>query len=233
MRQAIWISAAAACAGIYFAAAGSSVSYLKDEEHVENHLICVGEDGIDGLLTEPSWDPDKAVKMLPNTEIPKDPQVSNTSAIDLSVMTALQVEFVYSSNCPDASKAGTVLSDEDMAAVYSVYTIDWDSDIATKGSWIRFNEESGQDAVQHFYYRYVLKRNYPEKGDTTVPLFTSLSIPASVNNERYAPIQKMGGFDIRISGMVLQQTSNESGPGITSAEDAYTRGLFTFSEYED
>ena len=79
------------------------------------------------------------------------------------------------------------------------------------------------------YYKAVIKRNLPEKGDTTVPLFTRLEIPKEVNNRRYSHIQDMGGFDIRISGTVIQQMNGESIHGLDSAKDAYRAGLFTFS----
>jgi len=209
------------------AKAGSTLAFFTDRESFTNELHFVGEDGLDAVLEEPSWKAEKGLLALPGETIPKDPQITNTSELDMDCLAAIQVEFVYGKNCPDRAKAGQALSDADMAYVHDVYRIDWNAD--TSGNWIRFDGESAGDQTQRFYYKEVLKRNLPENGDTTVPLFTCLEIPKEVNNKRYSHIQDMGGFDIRITGTVIQQMTGESIHGLDSPGDAYRSGLFTFS----
>lgn len=227
-KRIIAVCAAAVC--ITLAGIGSTIAYYTDTGNVINELGTVGPDGIAGILTEPEWRPEKGLDILPNEEIPKDPQVTNTSEADLNILTALKVEFVYGENCPDVSKRGRPLTAEDMAHLCDVYEIDWNSD--TLRDWIRFDGETQADQTQHFYYSGILKRNYPDKGDTTVPLFTKLSVPKEVNNRCYSYIQAMGGFDIRINGVVVQQMTGETEFGLNSAKEAYETGLFIF-EQED
>lgn len=61
-----------------------------------------------------------------------------------------------------------------MEKVVQVYTIDYNSDDAAKGEWVRFAEQKKTDPVQYFYYSKVLKRNPNGTGETTVPLFTKV-----------------------------------------------------------
>lgn len=227
MRKRLFASAAAMLC-ICLAAIGTSVAFFTDTGSVENVFSFVGENGIDAELTEPGWDPEKGLEAVPNETIPKDPQVTNTSAIDMDILVALRVEFVYGTGCPDEEKAGMLLSEEDMAYVCDVYHIDWNADDQNQGDWIRFDGEDEFSPVQQFYYSEVLKKNFPADGDVTAPLFTELVIPGDVNNERYSHIQDMGGFDIRITGKALQQMTGDTEFGIASAQDAYDTGLFDF-----
>lgn len=212
------------------AGVGSSLSVFTDGEALTNHFSFVGEDGLDGILTEPSWKPEQGLLVLPGETIPKDPQVTNISELDIDGIAALQVEFIYGENCPEQEKAGQVLSDADMACVYDVYQIDWNAD--GLGDWARFDGETASNQVQRFYYKTVLERNFPDRGDTTVPLFTKLAVKREVNNRRYSRIQEMGGFDIRISGTIVQQMTGERNHGINSPDEAYKANLFSFSNDE-
>lgn len=224
-KKILAVLAALLCIGA--AGTGSTLAFFTDSESFTNELYFAGEDGLDAVLEEPSWEEEKGLLVLPGETIPKDPQITNTSELDMDCLAAIRVEFVYGKDCPDRAKIGQALSDADMAYVHDVYRIDWNADIS--GDWARFDGESEGNQTQRFYYKAVLKRNLPEKGDTTVPLFTRLEIPKEVNNRRYSHIQDMGGFDIRISGTVIQQMNGESIHGLDSAKDAYRAGLFTFS----
>lgn len=220
--------AAMLCACIGTAGVGATLSFFSNTSNVVNNLSFIGENGMDAELTEPSWNPEQGEKAIPNETIPKDPQIRNTSEADIDEIVAVQVRFVYGAGCPDESKAGKLLSDADMAYVCDVYKIDYNADAPELGDWVRFDGESGVDQVQHFYYKEILKRNYPGEGDTTVPLFTGLAIPKDVNNERYSHIQDMGGFDILIYGKVVQQMTGDGEFGINSPEEAYKAGLLSF-----
>ena len=118
-------------------------------------------------LTEPSWNPQKGLLTVPGSSVAKDPQITNTSELNMNELAALKCEFVYSQNCPDKSKRGKVLSAQDMEKVVQVYTIDYNSDDAAKGEWVRFAEQKKTDPVQYFYYSKVLKRNLNGTGETT------------------------------------------------------------------
>lgn len=225
-RMILTVLAVILCVGI--AGTGISFAFLTGQKKITNQFSFVGEDGLDGILTEPHWNPDNGLLVIPGEDIPKDPQVTNTSKIDMDGLIALQVEFVYGKNCPDQAKAGQALSEEDMASLCDVYRIDWNAD--SMGDWVRFAGETAADQTQRFYYKSVLKRNFPNQGDTTIPLFTKLTVPGDVNKKRYSHIQEIGGFDIRISGTMIQQMKGETVHGINSSKEAYQNNLFTFSE---
>lgn len=224
-KKAVLILAAFCLTGSSFY---GTKAYLNDQEKVENKLEFVGKDGLNAILTEPSWKKEEGLLVVPNTTIQKDPQVTNTSEIDLDELVALQCEFVYTDSCPDESMTGTLLSTQDMMAVTEVFDIDYNSDDPEKEDWVRFEGQKNTDARQCFYYKNTLKRNYPDTGETTVPLFTRLKIDKTVSSSEFAAIQAMGGFDIRISGQVLQQMTGESFFGLDSAEMACREGLFDF-----
>lgn len=239
---AVALVLAAASAGIR-----TTLSYMNDHAQAANEFSFVGEHGLDAVLTEPSWDDANGLLTLPGMTIPKDPQITNTSEADLNELAAVKISFVYTDSCPQEELRGQLLSDEDMRYVVSVYEIDYNADLqssdpslavsasdhsanaGTAGpAWVRFEGEDKYDTVQHFYYMDILKRNLPGTGDTTVPLFTALHIDATVGNEAFSHIQKIGGFDIHIEGSVLQQMDQEQHFGLNSAREAYEAGLFSF-----
>ena len=120
-----------------------------------------------------------------------------------------------------------------MEKVVQVYQIDYNSDDPVKKDWIRFNGQKRQDPVQCFYNTKILKRNLPAaEGERTIPLFTGLTIDKRVNEKQQSLIRKMGGFEIRISGQVLQQMENEEYFGLDNPKSAYEAGLFNLPDIE-
>lgn len=210
------------------AGTGTTLAYIGDSAHVTNQLTFAGENGLNARLTEPSWNPRKGLLSVPGAVIPKDPQVTNTSELDMAELVALKCEFVYTENCPDPSKKGKLLSTADMKKAIAVYHIDYNSDDPQKGDWVRFRNQKETDPVQCFYYSRILKRNLPGEGETTVPLFTQVSVGKGVNNTQQNKVLAMGGIEIRISGQVLQQMTGETQFGLDTPEHAYNAGLFDF-----
>lgn len=208
---------------------GISTAYLTKSEKRTNEFTFVGDRTLDCELTEPSWDSEKAIKVLPDMTIPKDPQVTNTSKNDLDEAVALQLEFVYGTDCQDKEKVGRPLSDADMKIVSEVFKVDWNAD--KQKDWIRYTDENGAMQVQHFYYASLLRRNKErkeEKGETTQPLFTTITIDKNVNNEKYSKIQDMGGIEIRISGCAVQQIEDSGQKDRNLPKEVYEAGLFSF-----
>lgn len=186
-----------------------------------------------GSSYEPSWNPQKGLLTVPGSSVAKDPQITNTSELNMNELAALKCEFVYSQNCPDKSKRGKVLSAQDMEKVVQVYTIDYNSDDAAKGEWVRFAEQKKTDPVQYFYYSKVLKRNLNGTGETTVPLFTKVWVDKKVNNRRQTWIQEMGGVEIKISGQILQQMTGEEYFGLINQKVRMKQDCFIFNERKE
>ena len=212
------------------AGAAGTLSYMNDSGQIANQLVFAGEKGLDAVLTEPSWKAESALLTVPGSVIPKDPQITNTSELDMNELVAVKCQFIYSRNCPDKSKRGTLLSPKDMEKAVQVYAIDYNSDDRTKGNWIRFTGQTKSDAVQCFYYSEVLKRNIAGIKETTIPLFTKVQVDKSVNNRKQEWIREIGGIDIKISGQVLQQMTGEENFGLDNPKNAYEAGLFDFKE---
>ena len=110
------------------AGGGTALAYISDSAYVSNQLAFAGENGLNARLTEPSWNPRKGLLTVPGAVIPKDPQVTNTSELDMNELVALKCEFVYTDSCPDPSKKGKLLSAADMKKAVDVYQIDYNSD---------------------------------------------------------------------------------------------------------
>lgn len=225
------IVGAAALAGICMLSVPAAVAYRTDSDTADNRFTFTGEKGLNAVLTEPSWRPEKGLLVIPDTVIAKDPQITNTSHSDLDELVAVRLEFRYSATCPDPQKRGRLLEQADMEQVNAVFSIDYSAD--QFGKWVRYQGEDAADPVQHFYYKEVLERNYPNQGETTEALFTKLSVEPKTGNLRYARIQQMGGFDMILSGAVLQFIPMESQYGLTSARQAYEAGLFVFPSLEE
>ena len=221
--KAIGLLLAIACiSGALYQGTGA---YLTDERKVVNHLDFAGAKGMQAVLTEPAWEPEKGLLVIPGIKLLKDPQVTNTSSIDMDELVALKVVFVYTRDS-DERKKGEQLTKEDMKLVSQVFEIDYNSDDPKKADWVRFKGESREDVRQCFYYKKVLERQLPEKGETTVPLFTQVQVRKEVNNLMADKIRQIGGVEIRVSGRVLQQMEGERYFGLNSPEEAYQAGLF-------
>lgn len=206
---------------------GISTAFLTDIRSAKNQMRFVGDAALDCELTEPSWDEQQAMNLIPGMTVLKDPQVTNTSESDLDEAVALQVEFVYGSGCPVEEKSGTLLNLEDMQTVSEIFKVNWNAENGKE--WIRYSGEDASMAVQHFFYGKILKRNkkeQPKRGETTTPLFTMISIGEDVGNEDFQKIQEFGGFEIRISGCAVQQIEEEQDENLS--QKVYEAGLFTF-----
>ena len=111
MKKAALIFGTGLCLAV---GTGGTLAYLGDTGQVANRLTFAGEKGLDAVLTEPSWNPQKGLLTVPGSSVAKDPQITNTSELNMNELAALKCEFVYSQNCPDKSKRGKVLSAQDM-----------------------------------------------------------------------------------------------------------------------
>ena len=114
MKKAALIFGTGLCLAV---GTGGTLAYLGDTGQVANKLTFAGEKGLDAVLTEPLWNPQKGLLTVPGSSVAKDPQITNTSELNMNELAALKCEFVYSQNCPDKSKRGKVLSVQDMEKV--------------------------------------------------------------------------------------------------------------------
>ena len=207
---------------------GRTVAYMTRSRTITNSIEFDRSTGLEILLTEPGWDPDKAQELLPGATVPKDPQLTNTSLWNLDELAAMRIEFVYTSQCPMEEKRGKTLSGEDMDLVRRVVLPDYEADGEGERSWVRFDGEDDTMPVQHFYYSRILKRNASGDGDTTVPLFTGLRADPQCGNDEYERLRRIGGFSIRVEGAAIEKDGIHGNTVLSDAETASRAGLFLF-----
>jgi len=207
--------------------AGETWGYSTDLASIRNSFTVMDlQPDIRAVLTEPSWQPEKGLLLLPGQSVPKDPMIENISGTNSEELAAIRISFLYSSACPFEEWRGSLLSEEDMKLVAEVFEIDYNADRSTPG-WFRFDGETKESRIQHFYYGNSLKRNAPGRGDMTSPLFTAVKVPSAVAGTQYSRIQEIGGFDLKVEGCVLERTKDGD---CESAEKACHSGCFRFSD---
>ncbi len=156
--KAIGLLLAIACiSGALYQGTGA---YLTDERKVVNHLDFAGAKGMQAVLTEPAWEPEKGLLVIPGIKLLKDPQVTNTSSIDMDELVALKVEFVYTRDS-DERKKGEQLTKEDMKLVSQVFEIDYNSDDPKKADWVHsLKEKAGKMSGSAFIIKKFLNVSF-------------------------------------------------------------------------
>jgi hypothetical protein len=203
-------------------AVDGTIAYPQDiTDPLANHFVATA-DGLKAELHEPAWQADKATNLVPGSIIAKDPQITNTGDID--VWAAAKVTFCYG---PDAgASAGKPLLAADLAKVLAAVTIDWNTT-----DWSRFDDSLTGDTSldsalsQTFYYKTPVKAastSPPAPADTTIPLFSKVTIKASNTQAQMVELKTMGGFQIYIEGSVVQYS------GIAAMESSTARSVFSF-----
>lgn len=99
-----------ACAMVGALAVGGTMAYLTDHEETEN-VFTVGKVQVD--LTEPDWpgnDSEEVKNLVPNQELPKNPQVTNTGNTDTIVYMVMNAPLIPKDRL--ASYDGDLISKE-------------------------------------------------------------------------------------------------------------------------
>ena len=169
---------AAACVLVFTMVIGGTMMYLTDNDSATN-TVTVGEVKID--LTEPNWVDTNDV--VPNQELPKDPQVTNTGVNDAIVFMTLQVPVENITLTADNGTKGTKANSElfwfkDTADGASTHANNFDS------NWIHLDTRdigadlSGTTRTYVFAYNTAVAKN-----QTTNPLFDKIQVKNFIENE--------------------------------------------------
>ena len=169
---------AVACAAITTMTIGGTMMYLTDNDSATN-TVTVGEVKID--LTEPNWTDTNNV--VPNQELTKDPQVTNTGVNDAIVFMTLQVPVENITLTADDGTKGTKANNElfwfkDTADGASTHANNFDS------NWIHLDtKDTGADlsgATRTYVFAY---NTAVAKDQTTNPLFDKIQVKNFIENE--------------------------------------------------
>ena len=198
-----------ACVLIVAMAVTGTAMYLTDNDAAKN-TVTVGDVKID--LTEPNWQDTNDV--VPNQELPKDPQVTNTGVNDAVVFMTLQVPVENITLTADDGTKGTKANNElfwfkDASDGASTHANNFDS------NWVHLDtRDTGADLAgtsRTYVFAYKTK---VAKDETTNPLFDKIQVKNFIENEIAAG--KAEAIDIKSYAI---QASNilESGVDISGS----------------
>lgn len=141
---------------------GTTLAYLFGKTDAKENCFTFA-DNIKGVLTEPSWNPEDAVNLVPGKEIPKDPQVKNTSENSVEEYAAIKLTFV--------DGAGNELKADDMTKLMSLIEIQWSKNWTIKSGTATSSQQI-----------YVYDKKIPQN-ITSDPVFYSVNIPSNITPE--------------------------------------------------
>jgi len=138
-------------------AVGGTLAYLSTRTNIETNTFTFAEN-VRALLTEPNWDPDEALDLVPGMEIDKDPQITNTSNNGVDLYASIKLEFV--------DGAGVALNATDMTKLMTLISINWDN-----ANWSIADAAMANKTDQIWIYGGKIAPAY-----TTTPLFDKVTI---------------------------------------------------------
>ncbi|MCL1798269.1 MAG: hypothetical protein FWG23_00775 [Eggerthellaceae bacterium] len=199
--------AAAVVLGMTLAALGATTS--------QHENMFSPSPNITAKLSEPNWEGDEAIRLVPGKTVRKDPMITNTSRVEEYV--AMRLTFCYANPDPDRPDPHTPMSEADLDRLLACLEIEWSD------SWTPFRglfappDPPVAPQPMAFYYNYPLA-----PGQASEPLFSSVRI----KNEFDDPpdgglteadldfLKSLGRFSFYIEGAAVQTV------GFTDAADA-------------
>ena len=202
--------------------AGGTFAYLAATTKEETNVF-TGSDNIRARLTEPNWEKDEALRLVPGKTVRKDPMITNTGQSDVYV--AIQLTFQY--------EDGMIMSGTDLLRLIKLLDITWSDKWKTcSGSILKDASGNITDITQPliFYYNEDLS-----PGEISDPIFSSIRVKDKVTDGTGAITEEdlrwlqgikirngaivddpdgLGGFHIQVEGAAIQTIS------FTDAADA-------------
>ena len=197
-------------------AIGGTWAYLSSiTDKVTN--VFTFQSNISAELDEPTWDEENAKNLTPGAEVPKDPQITNTS--DIEEYVAIKLTFQKGN--------GTTMSEEEMTRFLSLVTIKHgpDADSLEDGinttDWTLVKSEEANKPVQTWYYTGGVNGNGLVKPDeVTNQIFDYVIINADMSNEDFELLNTtLAGFNIYVEGAAVQASVFED--AAASSNDLY------------
>ena len=197
------------CLLILAMAIGGTALYLTDNDSATN-TVTVGDVKVD--LIEPNWTDTNDV--VPNQELTKDPQVTNTGVNDAIIFMTLQVPVENITLTADDGTKGTKGNSElfwfkDTADGASVHANNFDS------NWVHLDtKDTGADLTGTSRTYVFAYKTAVAKDQTTNPLFDKIQVKNFIENEIAAGKTeqiKLNSYAIQASNVL------ESGIDISSS----------------
>lgn len=181
--------AAAAVVLIAALSVGATLAYtMKLTGGADNRFTLVSMNGIDALIKETAH-PEHADGLATSSKVTNAVSVRNASAANIDTWLGVKLTF----------QKGDYATPADMSALAQMLEIQFDGKPGFNTTdWIRANTGALQQE-EIFYYGAILK-----KGDETRPLFDQVRIKDIASNDVVDVVDNWSGFNIRVSGAVVQ-----------------------------
>lgn len=156
---------------------GTTFAYLSAVTDQADNVFSFSEN-IRAGLTEPNWDEDDGIQLVPNKTTRKDPMITNTCDIDEYV--AMKITFRYGENncddntCTDLDRCGEIMSKADLLKLINLLEIDLSDEwVLCDGTLDEDNTGKITDITPTlmFYYKENLAPN-----KITAPLFSTVRV---------------------------------------------------------
>ena len=140
-----------ACALAAIAAIGGTLSYFTDKTEVYNSFVF---GNVEIVPDEPNWDPEDP--LVPNEEVPKDPQIANNGNTEAIVFIKLQVPVDTFTAVNDDGTKGNEVTDE-IFWLKSKDVPDSEhrtqfNDVEHGGNWVLLSKTDGAEAGSYNTY---------------------------------------------------------------------------------
>ena len=156
------LTAALSIALVVIVALGGTLAYLYTKTDTETNVFTFG-DNVKATLTEPSWDPDDGLDLVPGMEIAKDPLITNTSKNGVDEYAGIRIVFTRGD--------GTVLTAAETTKLLGLITIDWSA------NWTLI-DGTATSAKQTYFFNDILTPSMESDS-----LFYSVTINTAVTPE--------------------------------------------------
>lgn len=189
---------------------GATLAYLtKVTDSKANHMTFVNggdpNSKLDAEIEEPEWNnnKDKALNMIPGSEVKKDPQVKNTSKLPadqkdkdiVSEWAAIKVTY----EAIGSNNQAVPMTPTQIETLLKVMEIDYSTNAS---SWVRDSRFAANANDVVYYYNKEVKQN-----ESTLPLFTTVKIKGvETDNDAINAIKAFApnGINITVKGAVVQ-----------------------------
>ena len=193
--------AAAVFLGVSLFAASSGLTNAYLTEHPKAIVNLISSGSVDVELTEPAWQPENALGLVPGSVVPKNPTATNTGKSDAWIFLRVSVPV----KCISVVNPQT--NRKEPPADIGIFSF-----LAAEG-WERITAERTADSINFIYgYREIVK-----PGEKTAPLFESVTLVNYLEGELTAS----DILQIPVEAVAVQDHVCEPGAALTEIYEVY------------
>ena len=203
--------AAAVFLGVSLFAASSGLTNAYLTEHPKAIVNLISSGSVDVELTEPAWQPENALGLVPGSVVPKNPTATNTGKSDAWIFLRVSVPV----KCISVVNPQT--HRKEPPADIGIFSF-----LAAEG-WERITAERTADSInfiQPIILQYVPLHNFREivkPGEKTAPLFESVTLVNYLEGELTAS----DILQIPVEAVAVQDHVCEPGAALTEIYEVY------------